>query len=82
MTLRSRPVWPLLTAALIGLSVLYVGSFAPAVSYSRANLPSCRFVDLAYYPLWHATFNGPEWCREALLAYLDFRGISFKGCGT
>jgi len=29
--MRSRPFWPLLTAALIGLPVLYVASFGPVV---------------------------------------------------
>jgi len=40
MDSRSRPLWPILTVALIGLPVLYVASFGPACWLaSRGWLP-------------------------------------------
>lgn len=45
MTDRKRPLWPLLTAALIGLPVLYVATFGAWFTWARVKAPLAR-------PLW------------------------------
>ena len=46
-----RPLWPILTAALIGLPVLYVASFGPACWLASRNHADRRIVfQTVYWP--------------------------------
>src|SRR6188768_2856710 len=57
---RSRPLWPLLTAALIGLPVLYVASFGPACwLHSRTGGDRGIFFQSAYWPIGWAARHSP-----------------------
>jgi hypothetical protein len=75
MPTRSRPNWWILTAALIGLPILYVLSFGPACWVSNRLTTGERVLSVAYQPmlwLWMRT-SGPakvvEW--YALLGNTD-----------
>jgi hypothetical protein len=50
---RKRPLWPLLTAALIGLPLLYVASFGPVCWWlPQGEIPVVRRgIAAAYWPL-------------------------------
>jgi hypothetical protein len=73
---KPRPLWPLLTAALIGLPVLYVLGFGPAARIEELEL---ELVDsrwfVIYDPLVWVIHNGPEWCVLPLRFYLVLWGV-------
>jgi len=72
-----RPLWPLLTAALVGLPVLYVASWGPAVwIYVYGSDRGWRIsgslqiiLDWVYYPLVWLILNGPKPISDALTWY-------------
>jgi len=72
---KPRPLWPLVTAALFGLPVLYVASFGPAAWILGYATRHGRGNDLAgvvfwiYSPLVWLVDNGPEPIAEAILWY-------------
>lgn len=79
MTERKRPLWPFLTAALIGLPVLYVLSFGPVAWLSAHSLLPEELllpVVIFYSPLiWAINSEGsPRWLQYAILWYLSFWG--------
>jgi len=60
-----------LTAALIGLPVLYVASFGPACWItSRANC-GVEIIDFAFQPLMRLARNTPWWFAEILDGYAE-----------
>jgi hypothetical protein len=67
MPTRSRPLWPLLTAVLIGVPVLYVASFGPAAAFlSEGYLHPVAF-EVIYMPLRVIADASPtveEWLYE------------------
>ena len=75
---KPRPLWPLLTAALIGLPVLYVASFGPACWLFNAAMDQGwpvegsllqRFLLALYAPVLRLEANGPEPIATALEWY-------------
>jgi len=68
MNRKPRPLWPIVTAALIGLPVLYVASFGPAcwlVSLSTTK----RTVSKVYAPLGTVISRGPVLISDVLYWY-------------
>ena len=63
---HKRPLWPLLTAALIGLPVLYVASFGPACWVSSKLSIADPIIDFAYYPCVWLVVDGPEPIGETI----------------
>ena len=68
---RPRPLWPILTAALIGLPVLYVASFGPACWLVNWGALPVRGTGTAYRPLISLAFHGPEGIRQVMRWYAD-----------
>jgi hypothetical protein len=73
---KKRPLWPVITALLIGLPVLYVLSFGPAMWLCRLAIiqgvdeaRAAEFMLAAYAPLLWLTANGPESFGYALYWY-------------
>lgn len=71
----SRPLWPLLTAALIGLPVLYVASFGPACWVSsrtldRGNRIGAQAFNMIYQPLLSLAWSGPSIVRDPIVWYM------------
>ena len=70
---KQRPLWPILTAALIGLPVLYVASFGPAMWIVQQTPGDLFTTPLAavYLPLGRlATDPGDSHIKRALVRYL------------
>lgn len=89
MTSSNRPLWPLLTAALIGLPVLYVASFGPACWISTRISRRAPFVNFVYQPLmrawWqHGAANGNDLLFRygCLFTSPDGNFSSVKNMGT
>jgi hypothetical protein len=74
MSSRSRPLWPLLTATLIGLPVLYVLSFGPAC-WIRSRLSGVwaerTFGAVYYRPIGLAIVNGPPFVAKPMRWYCE-----------
>ena len=73
MTVRRR-LWPLLTAALIGLPVLYVLSHGPwwfILNHHRPPPFICRVGDAFYSPIWSLYYGGmiPDDLFEVFMDY-------------
>jgi len=65
---KPRPLWPFLTAALIGLPVLYVVSFGPACWLVEHGFPA-RPAAFIYEPLLRQALLKEGPVREALHWY-------------
>jgi hypothetical protein len=73
---KSRPLWPLLTAALIGLPVLYVASYGPAARLCQDGWISEDVLNVVFVPLaWGLGFC-PSWVTTAFLRYAVFCGVN------
>lgn len=70
---KQRPLWPLLTAAMIALPVLYIASFGPACwwiwSLSDKNPTACKWIGFTYAPCGLAAKHGPEYVKIPLCWY-------------
>lgn len=67
--LKARPLWPLLTATLIGLPLLYVASFGPlCLLADRGWLPRV-VVRTAFYPLAVIAARCPPAVATLLIDY-------------
>jgi len=68
---KKRPLWPLLTAALIGLPVLYVLGVGPALWLLKRSLCPVEVITVGYAPVLSVAERGPQsvkvalwwWCR-------------------
>lgn len=75
LTNRSRPNWALVTAALIGLPVLYLASFGPWLWLCQTErVPAqLRWIDRAYSPvILPILVVCPEWMQEPYTAYVNW----------
>jgi len=68
---KPRPLWPLLTAALIGLPVLYVASFGPACWLLGRDLCDTRLITVGYAPILSVYSNGPMSIRKGIWWYCE-----------
>jgi len=71
---RKSPLWPLLTAALIGLPVLYVLSMGPLIWLNSRDLidPALERPFVIYIaPFQWGYVFGPDWVASMLEAYAD-----------
>jgi hypothetical protein len=68
---NSRPLWPVLTAALIGLPVLYIASVGPAFGLLVRNMsePMILTFNVVYDPLWFVLDGFPDWVKKAVENY-------------
>jgi len=77
MSERKRPLWPLVTAAVVGLPVLYVASIGPVVwVFAHCSPPDWvhAVAGWVYEPLERAGRNGPEPFKALMWWYLDLWG--------
>lgn len=51
MSNRKPPIWPWVVVVLVGVPLLYVGSFGPACWLVGRNVLSARFTSAVYRPL-------------------------------
>jgi hypothetical protein len=76
---KNRPLWPLLTAALIGLPVLYVASFGPACWWASGTISDTdvRIAPQVYWPIgWAAQRSSPVWRMVRSFATLNGKSIA------
>jgi hypothetical protein len=73
---KRRSVWPCLTAALIGLPVLYVASFGPVIGLCRRasppvdrDTPVGRSIYGVYFPMYWLAAKGPKPVADAIVWY-------------
>src|SRR5262245_47217781 len=71
---RKRPLWPLLTAALLGLPVLYVLSFGPACwiashTLDRGDSVVAKSLNLVYQPILSLAWSGPPIVQDPIVWY-------------
>lgn len=65
-----KPLWPFLTATLVGVPVLYVASFGPACWAVDRGFVQSYFVGPVYAPLARVVVRGcPEQMGHALWVY-------------
>jgi hypothetical protein len=76
---RWKPVWPWISALLIGLPLLYVASFGPACWITSRTGTGMQVVSPFYRPVIRAMFRGPGPLREPLFQYSLF-GASEGAC--
>jgi len=74
MPARSRLHWPLLTAALIGLPVLYIASFGPACWISSHTLDQgdrawAQALNWIYQPILSLAWSGPSVVQDPIRWY-------------
>jgi hypothetical protein len=69
MNEERKLLWPRIAALLIGLPVLYVGSFGPACWLADRHTSAWSPVWNAYYPLNAAAVRGPRFFFHALIDY-------------
>ena len=70
---NARPLWPLLTAALIGLPALYVASVGPIywLIWNERTPSWCYALQWEYERPLRWTYScGPDWWRETLDRYV------------
>jgi hypothetical protein len=69
---KSRPRWPLLTAALISLPVLYVVSLGPLTwMEARHKLPDdSTLLQMYFWPWSNLERYGPEWMATPVQRYM------------
>ena len=67
---KPRPLWPLVTAALIGLPVMYVLSIGPALWIAGESPGRRRVVARIYWPVgWYAN-SAPPTVTHPLIKYI------------
>lgn len=83
--MKHRPLWPLLTAALIGLPVLYVASFGPACWWASRCAPFHEEFLRLYGPLIRLYSKSPraiQWPFQGFVELgmpvgAEFTGVDF-----
>jgi len=71
---KPRPLWPILTAALIGLPVLYLLSIGPLCWLGENGVLSgglAEMIHCMYVPLEHSYEHGPDWWKKLIDVYVD-----------
>jgi len=74
---KTRPLWPLLTAALIGLPVLFILSVGLIYGLASRDLVPDPIFDVANactWPFERFSRVAPTWLNRLMWAYLNFWG--------
>lgn len=76
---KKAVVWPWIAALLIGLPVLYVGSFGPTCALiDRDLLPESAMTSGFFKPCFTVVVDAPAPIRQIIFAWVEFCGGGYS----